>query len=145
MAVTPNSIITPQAPRLGLQNFSTVDAAGTYKNVLQGGSNGTKITGIYASSGDTGLAHLMTFQVQRSGTNFGGVAVSVPANAGFANGIPPVNLISTANWPGLPTDSDGNPFLFLQSTLDILVATYATGISTGISATLNAAAVGGDF
>lgn len=143
MALTPNSIVTVQTPKLALVQFSTVDTPGVLKQLIQGGANGTKITGIYATSNDAGAAHLATLQIQRSGVNYVGVAVSVAANSGAANGTPPVNLMSTAVWPGLPTDSDGNPFLFLQSTLDILMATYGTTLTTGNIVT--AQAVAGDF
>lgn len=143
MATTPNSIITVQTPRMGAVSFSTADTAGTNKTVIQGGSNGTKITALYATSNDTGAAHLGTVQFQRSAANFGGVAVNIPVSAGFVNGTPPVNFLSTAVWPGLPVDSDGNPYLFLASTLDLLVGTFATAMGAGFQ--LNMQAVAGDF
>lgn len=143
MAVTPNSIVTIQTPRMSAINFSTADTPGTNKTVIQGASNGTKITALYANSNDTGASHLGTMQFQRSGANFGGVAATIPVSAGFANGTPPVNFMSTAIWPGLPIDSDGNPFLFLASTLDLVVGTFATAMGAGFQ--LNMQAVGGDF
>jgi hypothetical protein len=143
MATTPNSIITVQTPRMGAVGFSTADTAGTNKTIIQGGSNGTKVTALYANSNDTGASHLGTVQFQRNGANFGGVAVTIPVSAGFANGTPPVNFMSTAVWPGLPIDSDGNPFLFLASTLDIIVGTFATAMGAGFQ--LNMHAVAGDF
>lgn len=143
MAVTPNSIITVQTPKASCVQFSTADTAGTNKTLATGNANGTKITALFANSNDSGAAHLVTLQLQRSAVNFGGVAVNVPVSAGFVNGTPPVNFMSTAIWPGLPIDSDGNAFLFLQSTLDLLVATYATAIGAGF--VVNMQAVGGDF
>ena len=82
-------------------------------------------------------------QFQRSGVNYGGVVAAIPLSAGFANAVPPVNLMSTAVWPGLPIDSDGNPYLYLQSTLDLLVANYSTALAAGTL--LNLQAVRGDF
>lgn len=73
---------------------------------------------------------------------YGGVAVNVPTNSGFTNGTPPINLLSQANWPGLPLDSDGNPYLYLVSG-DTLQCTYATALTT--SDVLNVVFVGGDF
>lgn len=143
MAVTPNSIVTVQTPKMSVLQFSTADTAGTNKTLATGNANGTKIGALYANSNDTGAAHLLTLQLQRSGVNFGGVAANIPVSAGFTNGNPPVNLMSTAVWPGLPVDSDGNPFLWLQSTLDLLVATYATAIGAGF--VVNVHGVGGDF
>lgn len=143
MATTPNSIITVQTPKMGLVQFSTADAANALKTFTQGGANGTKVIGLYGTNSDGGAAHALTLHLQRSGVNYGGVAVSLPANSGFVSGTPPVNLMSTAVWPGLPVDSDGNPFLFLQSTLDILMATYGTTLTT--NTVVNVQAVTGDF
>src|SRR5206468_4113607 len=123
--------------------FSTADTVGVNKTLVQGSSNGTKVTAIYASCSDGTQAHLTTVQLQRSGVNYGGVAVNVPTNSGFTSAAPPVNMFSTTAWPGLPIDSDGNPFLFLQSTLDLLVATYASTLTA--AAVLNLQAVRGDF
>lgn len=143
MATTPNSIITVQTPKMGAVSFSTADTPGTNKTVLTGSANGTKITALYATSNDTGATHLGTVQFQRSGANFGGAALTVPITAGYANGVPPVNFLSTTVWPGLPVDSDGNPYLFLASTLDLLVGTFATAMGAGFQ--LNMQAVAGDF
>lgn len=144
MATTPNSVITVQTPKMDVQQFSTADTPGTYKTLAQGASNGTKVNGIWATSNDS-TAHTMTVQLQRSGINYGGVTSTIPTSAGFSASSPAVNMMAPASWPGLPVDSDGNPFLFLQSTLDLLVATYSIAISTGISGVINAAAVRGDF
>lgn len=143
MAMTPNSIITVQAPKVDLLQFSTADTAGVNKTLSAGAANGSKIVGLFATSNDAGAAHLMTVQMNRSGVNYGGAAVTVPVSAGFTNGNPAINLMSTAIWPGLPIDSDGNPFIFLSSTLDNIVATYGTAITA--AASVNLAAMRGDF
>jgi hypothetical protein len=144
MATTPNSIITVQTPKLDLLSLSTANGVSTPFTLSQGASNGTKIVGLLASNGDSAAAHLLSVGISRSG---GAVqifaATNIPLSAGFANSVPPVNILSTAIWPGLPIDSDGNPFLFLQSTLDALQCLYATTLQS--AAVINVAAVRGDF
>lgn len=143
MAVTPNSVITLQAPKLDLLQFSTLDTAGTYKTLATGGANGTKITGLWASNADS-TAHLLTVGINRNaGPNQPFAATTLPISAGIANGVPPVNLLSASVWPGLPVDSDGNPYLLLQSTADLLVATYTLAfVAAGL---INLGTVRGDF
>jgi len=143
MATTPNSIVALQTPKLFPQQYSTADSTGVNKTIATGSPNGTKIAGLWANNSDAGGSHAVTVQLQRSGINYGGVLTTIPTSAGFANGVPPVNLMAPAIWPGLPVDSDGNPFIFLQSTLDLLVAIYSTGLTAG--AVLNVTGVGGDF
>jgi hypothetical protein len=143
MAVTPNSVVTLQTPKLDLVQFSTADAAATYKTLATGGVNGTKISGVWASNSDS-TAHNIFLGVQRSGgpqQTF--IATTLPISAGFSNGVPPVNLMSSTVWPGLPVDSDGNPFILLQSTADLLLAQYSlTFVAGGL---INVGAVRGDF
>lgn len=144
MATTPNSIITVQTPKLDLLQFSTLDSTSVLKVLATGGVNGSKVTGLWVNNGDS-TAHSVRVDITRSGSSFAGVVSTIPASAGFANGIPPVNMMAPAVWPGLPVDSDGNPFLFLQSTLDQLQALYTINLSTGVGATINLQAVKGDF
>lgn len=144
MAVTPNSVITLQTPKLDNLFLSTAIAPGVASNVSIGSVNGTKITGMWASNSDAGATHLLSFGISRAGGGMAGCgAVTIPASAGVANGVPPVNLLSPTIWPGLPVDSDGNPFFFLQSTADIFQAQYGTTLTTGAS--INVFAVRGDF
>lgn len=143
MAVTPNSVITLQTPKLDILQFSTLDAAATFKTLATGGVNGSKISGLWASNTDS-TAHLLTVGIQRSaGPNQAFVATTLPISAGVANGVPPVNLFAPTIWPGLPLDSDGNPFILLQSTADLLVATYTLAFVAG--GLINLGTVRGDF
>ena len=147
MAVTPNSLVSVQSPKsVGVQ-FSTADSTGVNKAAYTGGQNGSKIVGLYATNSDSAAAHLLTLQLQRviagSTTNFGGVAVSIPLSAGFTAAAPPVNVMASTNWIGLPFDNDGNPFLFLASTTEILTVTYGTTLTA--ATVVNLAGVAGDF
>lgn len=142
-AVTPNSFVTPQTPKLAVVQFlQGTDSAGTYKTLYTGGSNGSKCNAMYITSND-GTAHLVTIQVVRSGVFYGGIAISTGTTTpGFANSAPPINPMSSTNWPGLPVDSSGQPYIILQSA-DTIQATFATALTA--SDLINIVAVCSDF
>ena len=112
------------------------DTAGTYKTIYTGGVNGSKIIAIWVGTNDD-VSHLATVRTSTStsdhcatnGTCGSGVAATVAASSGYANAAPVVALNTSTVWPGLPTDSDGNPFFFLESG-QTLEATFATAFST---------------
>jgi len=137
-AVTQNSWVTVQTPKNGTQTFvQGTDAAGTYKTLYTGGTNGTKVKAIWVTSNDASAQHLVTVQVSTSTSAHcspqsncvGGVAVTIPANSGFGSNVPAVNMMSVTNWPGLPVDSDGNPFIYLAGSSQTLEATFATALT----------------
>ena len=129
-AGTANSFITPQTPNRGIQSFvQGTDVAGTYKTVYTGGANGSVCNALWATNNDGSATHLITVQVVSGGNKFGGMAITSVLSAGFANATPPQSLMSTANWPGLPVDQNGNPNLFLANG-DTLQATYATALTS---------------
>lgn len=127
MAVTPNSAIYPQTPRLIGVGISTTTAPLTQSTFFAGAASGTKVTGLWVCNGDSGLAHGFGIYTQSSAVITSNITISLPGNN---LGIP-INLLSTAIWPGLPIDADGNPFLILASTSETLVAVYATALSAG--------------
>jgi hypothetical protein len=142
-ATTPNSVITAQTPTRGIVQFlQGTDAAGTYKTIYTAGSNGSKVVALYATSNDASAAHLVTCQIVNSAVKYGGTAVNVPTNSGFANATAQINMMSQTNWVGLPLDSDGNPFFYMVSG-DTLQCTFATALTT--SDVLNLIAVVADF
>jgi hypothetical protein len=151
-ASTPNSIVTPQTPNIKCVQFlQGTDAAATYKTVYAGGTNATKIVGLYATSFDPSASHLLTVQISSSSSGhcspatscFGGMAITLPVSAGSANAVPALNLISSVNWPGLPRDSDGNPFIYLPTTSYTIEATFTTSLTA--SDWINVCAIGADF
>jgi hypothetical protein len=125
MAVTANSIVTPQTPNRGIVRFvGTTDALATLKSLYVAGANGSKVLGACAvNAGAT--AHLVTLMVVNATTAYQANAISVAASAGNNGTVTPVSLMAAAVWPGLPVDSNGNPYLFLNSG-DTLQAEYAT-------------------
>lgn len=125
---------------------ASTDAAPTWVAVYTGGANGSKVTGLYATTTDGTASHLVTCGINKGGATpwrAGGAAVTIAISSGFATGVPAVNLLAPANWPGLPRDSDGNPYIFLSSTSDKLECRYATALTSG--KLLGLVAIGADF
>jgi len=129
-AVTGNNVVTAQTPNRGIVQFlQGTDAAGTYKTLYTAGTNGSRCNAIWTTNNDGSATHLITLQIINGGVKYGGVALTSVNSAGFANGMPAQSLLSSANWPGLPIDSDGNPYVQLVSG-DTLQATYATTLTS---------------
>lgn len=137
-AVTANSFIAPQTPANGkaqiISTTSTLVIANNGASVTSGavtaytcGANGSKITGIFAGSNDTAA---MTLQVILVNTTVYALAtVTVGINAGSVVGTPVVNILTPANMPGLPMDSDGNPYLYCNSGDLIRVGVLTTAVT----------------
>lgn len=137
-AVTANSVVTAQTPNRGIVQFlQGTDSAGTYKTLYTGGANGSKCVAVWENNNDGSATHLITLEVVNSSVKYGGIAITTASNDGYANATPAKNLFSPANWPGLPVDSDGNPFIFLANG-DTLQATFATAITSSDKINLNA-------
>jgi hypothetical protein len=127
-AVTANSVVTAQTPNNGKQNFvQGTDSAGTYKTIYTAGSNGSKCNGITVANDDASATHVMTFEIVNGGTSyhFSTFTTTSPASGSYST----ANAITTTNWAGLPTDSDGNPYIQLISG-DVLKATFATALTS---------------
>jgi hypothetical protein len=128
-AVTPNSIVTPQTVNRGIVQFlQGTDSAGTYKTLYTAGANGSRCYSMWSTNNDPSATHLLTVQIVNSAVKYGGVALTSVSSAGFVNGTPAQNLMSTTNWPGLPVDQYGNPYIELISG-DTLQATFATALT----------------
>jgi len=128
-AVTANSIVTAQTPNRGIVQFlQGTDTAGTYKTLYTAGANGSMCFGMWSTNNDAGATHLITVQIVNSAVKYGGTALTSVSSAGFANAVPAQNLMSAANWPGLPVDSNSNPYMVLASG-DTIQATFATALT----------------
>lgn len=112
--VTANSIVTAQTPRAYKAQITNISNT-TPVNLVAGGVNGTKVISIICSNTDTS-AYNVTFSVLRSPTSYVLGTVAIPASSGNVAGSPPVSILNTTNVPGIPQDSDGNPYLFLEPT-----------------------------
>lgn len=129
-AVTPNSIVTMQTATRGIVQFlQGADTAGTYKTIYTAGANGSKCNGLWSTNDDAAVTHPLTVQLTNAGVRYGGVTVMTTSSQGFASGVPALNLLAPTLWPGLPLDSDGNPYLLMVSG-DTLQAKYELNLST---------------
>jgi hypothetical protein len=142
-AVTATPVFV-QTPNRGIVQFlQGTDSPGTYKTLYTGGANGSKCTGMYITSNDA-TAHLVTIQLVNTAVKYGGTSISTGTTTpGFATGAGAIAAMSSANWPGLPLDSDGNPYFYLASASDTIQATFATALTT--SDVVNIVAICADF
>lgn len=147
-AVTATAVFVQTPNAKGTNFIQGTDAPGTYKTIYTGGTNGSKITAIYVTSNDPSATHLVTVQLSSSTTQhcatlcYGGVAVTIPLSAGFANAVPAVNVMGANVWQ-LPIDSDGNTYLYLPGATFTLEATFATALTS--TDQINIVVISGDF
>lgn len=141
---TPNSFISPQTPNRGIVQFlQGADSAGTYKTLYTAGANGSKCNGMYITSNDA-ATHTITIQLVNSAVKYGGVSINTGTTSpGFLNGAPAINPLLSSNWPGLPVDQYGNPYIQMI-TGDTLQATFTTAI-TASPQVINIVATCSDF
>lgn len=112
MAVTATGSF-PQTPKNGNVQILPADTT-TLKTIYTGGANGSKIVALMASSSDT-AARDVTWGITVGAVFYPLGTVTIPITAGQIAATPAVNLLDVAKSPGLPIDSDGNPFVFLAS------------------------------
>ena len=105
----PEFIKQPQNGKLQLLN---ANAAGTFVTLYTAGASGSKVSSITAASSGT-IAHDLQIAITNGGTTYLLGTVAVAIGAGNTSGVPSTNLLSATNFPGLPLDSDGNPFILL--------------------------------
>ena len=129
MTVTANSVVTPQTPSEAIVQFvGTTDGTATLKTLVAGGTNGTKVFGMFATN--DGTAHNLSIcLVNAVGTSVINT-VSLTANAGKNGTTAPIACMALANWPGLPVDGNGNPYFYLTGTADSVQLKYATAQAT---------------
>lgn len=129
-AVTANSVVTTQTPNNGKQNFiQGTDAAGTYKTLYTAGSNGSRCNGLSVATNDGTAQHVLTFEITNGGNTYHLTSFTSTLAPTNNTTYSTMNAMSSANWTGLPLDSDGNPYFFLVSG-DVLKATFATALTT---------------
>lgn len=85
------------------------------------GADGTKVTGLFVTNTSaTPASYTVQIDLTRASATPAVVNVvmtttTIAAGSGTTAAASPVNLLSPSVWPGLPTDSDGNPYFLLQS------------------------------
>ncbi len=91
-----------------------------------------KVVALRAVNSDSSNPYILTWGRTRGGVFYPELTMNVPANSGYANGVPPVNLMNTNYWIGAPKDADGQPYFFLeQGNGDTLQALSSTQVGSG--------------
>jgi hypothetical protein len=134
---TPTCIKQPQNGKFQLVNGSGTTA----QTVYTAGGNGSKVTALVFSSTDT-AAHDVQISITNGGTAYLLGTISVTIGAGNTSTVPSVNALANVQLPGLPLDSDGNPYILLISG-DTLQITAVVAVTTAKFVT--AIATVGDF
>ena len=130
-----------KTPNNGLVQIST--GTGTANvTIYTGAANGSKVIALNATNQSSGTANIR-FAITNGITTYIIGEANIPLSAGFVGGATPsVSLFSAGVAPGLPVDSDGNPYLILKSSADTLTAAAESTIVSGI---INLVAIVGDF
>lgn len=131
---TPVFVQTPRYPKAQLTNASGTTPVTLYV----GGTNGTKVVGVFVSTTDTS-AETMTLSVVRSAVTYILGTFTIPIGSGTVAGTPTVNILDPSVIIGLPVDSDGNWFIFLEST-DTLQVSVGSAVTAGKTTSIHAVA-----
>jgi hypothetical protein len=129
------------APYTCCTGSTTGCTAGTYYQLYVAGPNGSKCNALWVDTDDNATAHVVTCLVVNTtastangavGNKMGGTVLTVTASGSSGVWVVPQNMLTSTVWPGLPVDSDGNPYLELNSgeTLECTVAS-TTAITSG--------------
>jgi hypothetical protein len=110
MATAPVFVGTP---KLGLANLENADST-NYATILTAGASGSKVVSAHATSDDTS-DRIITLAIERSAVTYILSSTNVLDLSGTNNTDPSVNLLASAQVPGMAVDNDGQRYLFLQS------------------------------
>ena len=145
MAVTSTPVFV-QTAKITPQNFvQGTDAAGTYKTVYTAGANGSKVTAINVTTDDGSATHVMTLVLTRSATDYVIGSYTLPVNSGTDGSAASVDMIKggpNSLITGLPSDNDGQTYLFMESG-DTLRLTFATALTS--TKRIGVVTIGADF
>lgn len=127
MAVTSTPALPQTIKRYSVQILNA--DASNLKTLATGGANGTKVMAVNVASTDT-TARDVTIGITNGGTFLPLGTVTVPVTAGTIAATPAVNALDITKMPGLPVDSDGQPYVFLQSASDTLQVKSLTTVTS---------------
>jgi hypothetical protein len=136
MAVSPNRLVTAQAPRCGMAVFQNADST-NLKTVFTPGPNGSKVLCCIVSGYDN-VVHTAQWIILRGTGQYWSGSAQTPAG-GWSF---PVDLFSIFSVPGLPYDDDGQRFIYLEPG-DLLQARVSVAIVAPNAMTM--VAFGADF
>jgi hypothetical protein len=119
-----------QTPNLTPISFLNADSANTKKTIVTGGGDGSKIVGIGGTSTETANARLCNVWITRSGTSYLLGTINIPINSGFDGTAPAVSLFNATAMPYLPSDNDGQVYIFIKNG-DTLQVSLTTQVASG--------------
>lgn len=141
MAVTATPAL-PQNPRHASVQVTTGTGSSALVTLQTGGTNGTKVTSVIASNGDS-TANTISVGITTAAVFYPLATVTLPANAGTSSANAAVAMLST-NYITLPVDNDGQQYIFLNSSLDTLQV-KATLVPSSAGSAISFHAFGADF
>lgn len=131
MATSPQPIFPQSWITAGL---AIVNATGTTVTAVTATTaNGSQVKNLQATSTETATAHDLAVYKNSGGTNYLIGTVAVPINSGFTSGAPPINLLQ--NLPGLPVDSNNNPYISLAPT-ELIEVAVVVAVTSGKTLTV---------
>ena len=139
MALTATPVFV-QTPKVTRTTFAAADTT-TAKTIATAGANGSKVVAIQVCSDDTS-ARVIQFGITRSATFILLGSINLPTLSGTDGAAPAINGFNPSYMPGLPVDSDGERYIFMESG-DTLQAKMVTTITA--AKTVSVTVVQGDF
>ena len=113
----------------------------TNTNVYTAGGNGTKVVGVIACSNHS-AAVACTLEILNGSTLYPLGTANVIQGSGTSVANAAVNLLANTICPGLPVDSDGNPYILLVSGDSLQITLSAAVASPNV---VSVTAITGDF
>lgn len=110
MSSTPAFFVTPRTIAARLQNSDGTTLVQVYSPPV----SGAKVVSLMAASTD-GTARDIGLFITKGGVDYPIGTVGVPITAGTIAATPQVNLLNRTSFPGLPIDSDGQPYILLET------------------------------
>lgn len=110
MSSTPAFFVTPKTIAARLQNSDGTSLVTVYTPP----AGGAKVVSLVAASTD-GTARDIQLTITKGGVDYPLGTTQVAITAGTIAATAQTNLINRTQYPGLPVDSDGQPYLLLES------------------------------
>jgi len=135
------TIYLPKEANISAQTFINSDSANTLKTIFTPVTEGSQLTGIAVTSGDTS-ARVAQLWITLSGTDYLLASKSIAAASGTDGSAMTVNLLDGIISPFLKMDKDGNRYINLESG-QLLKASFTTQITSG--KTITVTGIGGNY
>ncbi len=139
MAVTATPIF-PQSIKNVTKTILNADGT-AWVTAYPGGTNGSKIEGVYVSSTDTAAHDLQMSITIGAGTSLY-TTINIPIGAGNTGTVPAINILASAQLASLPKDSNGNPYLYIGNGNSLQ---FSSVVAVTAAKTLQIITIAGDY